>query len=450
MKTKNLIFNIIMVAAIIAIVISGVLFVYSLKSGKPLMSFAEISDADSFGTITTTKGIVQIERKGIGYTLKPSTVIVKDDKLKTLNKSSIEMLISNNSKVMIDENSQLLSAASKDKKHYFLKSGNFFIQVNSDEKVLFTYENGTLTAADGVFTFTVHDGVPSVNAYYGTAEVTYKDSNKINLTQGNTAFIGSNGLISTSKFSADSMKDFDIKQAQKISDKPLCFTSAEFEKVLNNRADLVKKAMKAKEKRKNELLAQGKKEVVIGVNRKTAQPSINEEKPASSSEETMVEFNHSTSSETISSIESIRDIEPIESIDAIDNTSVMSATIEINCHTLLSNMDELTPGKEGYVPDDGVILNAVTVEFTKDETVFDVLKRVCDASGIQLEYSWFPIYNSHYIEGINHLYEFDGGDGSGWVYTVNGWRPNYGVSVYKLEDGDFISFDYTCDLGNDV
>ena len=71
-------------------------------------------------------------------------------------------------------------------------------------------------------------------------------------------------------------------------------------------------------------------------------------------------------------------------------------------------------------------------------------------AGIQLEYAWTPMYDSYYIEGINHLYEFDCGSGSGWMYKVNGWFPNYGCSSYHLEDGDSIVWIYTCQLGDDI
>ena len=113
-------------------------------------------------------------------------------------------------------------------------------------------------------------------------------------------------------------------------------------------------------------------------------------------------------------------------------------------------MDNLTAGKEAYVPSNGVILDTSTVEFTEGETVFDVLKRVCEYTGIQLEYSWTPMYDSYYIEGINNLYEFDCGNESGWMYKVNGWFPNYGCSQYALQDGDTVTWVYTCELGRDV
>ena len=82
------------------------------------------------------------------------------------------------------------------------------------------------------------------------------------------------------------------------------------------------------------------------------------------------------------------------------------------------------------MPANGVILDTSTVEFTEGETVFEVLQRVCEYAGIQLEYSWTPMYDSYYIQGINNLYEFDCGAQSGWMYKVNGWFPNYGCSKY--------------------
>ena len=125
--------------------------------------------------------------------------------------------------------------------------------------------------------------------------------------------------------------------------------------------------------------------------------------------------------------------------------------ISIVCDTILDNMEELTPGKVEFVPADGVILPMVEVVYNEGETVFEVLKRVCEKTNIQLEYSWTPLYDSYYIEGIHNLYEFDCGEQSGWMYKVNEWFPNYGCSGYEVSDGDVIVWCYTCKgLGMDV
>ena len=103
------------------------------------------------------------------------------------------------------------------------------------------------------------------------------------------------------------------------------------------------------------------------------------------------------------------------------------------------------PSKQGYVPSDGTILASTSVQAKPGATVFDVLTETCRNNNIQIEYSYYSGFQSYYIEGINHLYEFDGGQVSGWLYKVNGVFPNYGCSAYTLQDGDSISLLYTCD-----
>lgn len=142
---------------------------------------------------------------------------------------------------------------------------------------------------------------------------------------------------------------------------------------------------------------------------------------------------------------------PVEWQDVqVNPNKQLSCTILIDCSTILNNMGNLTPGKEGLVPSNGVIMAKKTVKFYEGESVSDVLKRETKNNRIHMEFSTSPVYNSDYIEGINNLYEFDCGNLSGWMYNVNGWYPNYGASRYMLKDGDAIEWRYTCDLGRDL
>ena len=126
-------------------------------------------------------------------------------------------------------------------------------------------------------------------------------------------------------------------------------------------------------------------------------------------------------------------------------------TVTIRCDTVFQNEAQLDMAKAPYLPEDGIVLPKTTVEFATGETVFDVLRRVCEAAGLQIEYSWTPLYDSYYVEGINHLYEFDCGFESGWMYKVDGEFPNYGCSSYELQGGEEIVWSYTCvGLGTDV
>ena len=128
-----------------------------------------------------------------------------------------------------------------------------------------------------------------------------------------------------------------------------------------------------------------------------------------------------------------------------------TCTIAIVCPTIFDNLNSLNAEKAPFIPKDGTILPSTKVTFTEGETVFDVLRRVCDAAQLQIEYSYTPLYESYYVEGINHLYEFDCGPESGWMFKVNEWFPNYGCSAYTLKDGDDIVWCYTCTgLGADV
>ena len=142
--------------------------------------------------------------------------------------------------------------------------------------------------------------------------------------------------------------------------------------------------------------------------------------------------------------------QPVEPQDVTVGDAVYTCTFSISCATILDNIKDLDPEKVELVPEDGWLMEPEAVTFQEGESVFDVLLRGCREQTIHMEYENTPIYNSAYIEGIGNLYEFDCGELSGWMYSVNGWFPNYGCSRYQLRDGDVVEWVYTCDLGMDV
>ncbi len=130
-----------------------------------------------------------------------------------------------------------------------------------------------------------------------------------------------------------------------------------------------------------------------------------------------------------------------------------TVTLSITCTTVLDNWDTLDDAlKDGYIPEDGVILEETSFPLYEGDTVFNILLRAVQQEGIQMEYQGMDAnaFGTVYIEGINYLYEFSCGPLSGWMYTVNGETPDYGCSVYEPEDGDVIEWLYTCDMGNDI
>lgn len=142
--------------------------------------------------------------------------------------------------------------------------------------------------------------------------------------------------------------------------------------------------------------------------------------------------------------------QPVEPQEASIGDAEYTCTISISCAEILEAPERCDPEKLELVPENGWLLEPTQVRFRQGQSVFDVLKSVCQEKKLHLEFMNTPLYNSAYIEGIGNLYEFDCGELSGWMYAVNDWFPNYGCSRYQLQDGDEIRWVYTCDLGTDV
>lgn len=136
--------------------------------------------------------------------------------------------------------------------------------------------------------------------------------------------------------------------------------------------------------------------------------------------------------------------------------------VTIDCKNIKNNLSSLKKGKKAFVPQSGYILKDARVPFEEGESAFDALKRACKENvctdnceyckkgGIQLEFSFTPVYKSYYVEGIHQLYEKDCGSFSGWMFSVNGKFSDASSSEYLLKAGDKITFAYTASMGDDL
>lgn len=125
------------------------------------------------------------------------------------------------------------------------------------------------------------------------------------------------------------------------------------------------------------------------------------------------------------------------------NGERLTCSVEIRCDTVLAQNRK--PPVD--VPKDGIILAPTPVKFTQGESAYDVLRRVCKAAGIEIDYNYTVMFGGYYIIGIDGIYENNYGNNSGWLFQVNGWFPNYGSGKYEVEDGDVIVWHYSCDGG---
>ena len=113
----------------------------------------------------------------------------------------------------------------------------------------------------------------------------------------------------------------------------------------------------------------------------------------------------------------------------------------IECRLILDRRDLWRDGLEEVVPEDGVFFSD-KISYKKGQSVYTVLKKICDKNDILLDADYTPLYDTYYVRGIGNLYEFDCGSESGWKYSVNGVLPGVGSSLYEINDNDEIVFFY--------
>lgn len=96
-----------------------------------------------------------------------------------------------------------------------------------------------------------------------------------------------------------------------------------------------------------------------------------------------------------------------------------------------------------------VPLTPVKMEFKEGDTVLDALIQIAKKHKIQMDYRGGK-GASAYVEGIANVYEFDRGQGSGWMYRINGVFPDRGAGTVPLMADDRVEWLYTTSLGEDL
>lgn len=392
-------------------------------------------------TLTELRGVVTMKRDGVAYPVEPNTILRRGDVLVTSPRATACIQIGG-SFLALNEKSELrVEAPAQTEAALTLVMGEAFCQAAAEHPIALTLGEGQPLALREATAFaSVRSGARSLSMYAG--EVVWGE------TEAGTGQMLSWTVdaLSVEETSLQALNDFAITWMRRAGETmELCYTSQDLDRLEADRAA----AMQAQ-------LQQALNPTVPETDPTAPTQSAGLEQTQPVTEPSIAAQEPTTPPSTEPNVTDppatdppITEPDPTEPPPETDPPRTCS--IAIYCDTILNNWDSLEPEKAGYVPSDGVLLYPLTVEFEDGETVFDILNRVCASAGIQLEYSWTPMYNSYYVEGIGNLYEFDCGDNSGWMYRVNGWFPNYGCSSYTLSDGDVIVWCYTCNgLGADV
>ena len=426
MKKKKKIANIIMIAVIAAIVAVGVLSV-----GRYRGRIGHNRETQVTACAARDKGVIDLTRSGIAAHLEDTAALRDGDKLSSHKGAQVSVSFGDSYLVLGENASLVVDQASAPHFAVTVLSGEVFLCAK--EAVSARFDEQTVNITNSTVVLSVRTGSESIGVLAGEVTVGEKT-----LSGGQFAAFTADGGPTYTILSAASLSDFLLRCAQD-STATLCFTAAELSQVLTDR-----RSQTANPSENTDTSTSAP-----GTSAADASPGKNDSADTSETPDDDKQGGSSTSSGSSSTKPDKKPDD--DSPNKEESVTSHTCTIEIRCDTILDNMDELATGKDSYVPADGTILAATTVSFTDGETVFDVLKRACEQNGIQLEYSYTPLYESYYVEGIHHLYEFDCGSESGWMYKVNGWFPNYGCSAYTLSQGDSIVWCYTCHgLGADV
>ena len=426
MKKKKKIANIIMIAVIAAVVAVGVLLV-----GRYHGRFGHNGETQVTACAERGKGVIDLTRSGIATYLEDTAALRDGDKLSSRKGAQVSVSFGDSYLILGESASLVVDQASAPDFAVTVLSGEVFLCARDAVSVRLGEQ--TVNVTNSTVVLSVRTGSESIGVLAGEVTVGEKT-----LSGGQAAAFTASGGPTYTALSAASLSDFLLRCAQD-SPAALCFTAAELSQVP---ADRRSQTANPSENTDTSTSAPG-------TSAAAASPGKNDSADTSATPDDDKQIGSSASSG--SSLTKPDKNPDDDSPNKEESVTSHTCTIEIRCDTILDNMDELATGKDSYVPADGTILAAVTVSFTDGETVFDVLKRACEQNGIQLEYSYTPLYESYYVEGIHHLYEFDCGSESGWMFKVNGWFPNYGCSAYTLSQGDSIVWCYTCHgLGADV
>ncbi|MBR6702651.1 MAG: DUF4430 domain-containing protein, partial [Clostridia bacterium] len=150
-----------------------------------------------------------------------------------------------------------------------------------------------------------------------------------------------------------------------------------------------------------------------------------------------------TAGTVFADIQSADDYYRAEDASSPDTVTV---TMSISCDTVKGR------GDKNITPPDGIILPETEFVLDSGSTVYDCLIKAAKQYKIRIEDNTQALGNHSvaYIAGINYLYEFDYGELSGWMFSVNGEFADRGCGEYTLSDSDEIKWEYTCNMGDDL
>ena len=386
---KNKIANVVMVAVIILIAAAGI-----FSAGHIRGRFDKPDEGAAL--LTDFRGIITLQRDGVAYTVSEDTLLREGDKITCSPDATVKISLNGNYAVLgQNAGAEIINPASDG---FILKVNTGEAFVNTDGSVLLEFAGRQAEISNAVVSLSVRKGAQSISVYSGSVG----EANAGQMLE----WVGDGKAVRA--FSVRSLNDFNISQIRKANKtKALVFSDNELDELENERFEQMNGSSESTEVcstakaptsayTENTTAAEKptKKEAAASTTEKkeptaTARPS--EPEPRTKAEKTTKPVTTKKAEATKAATTKPVTTKKAEATKAAtkpvttEAKEKLTCTITIRCDTILDNTENLDPAKAPYVPDNGVILREVTVEFEEGETVFDVLNRACKQYNIPIE-----------------------------------------------------------------
>ncbi len=366
-KRKKTLFNVIMVVLILIIAGCGIMAVGNLKGwfGK---------DENSVLVSQNVKGVANIQRSGVGYGLEKNVSLRDGDILETKNGTTVDLSAGEENILSLNANTELEAVSvKKGDVQVSLDQGELFTDLASgNEKILFTFGKNSFTTGSGVFAISQQTGSASLDVFKDEIDLSAADGSSYTVKAGESVQItgdeNDKWTVSTGKIAATSLNEYMIGKLTGCKDKDaLCFTTDELQKVLDDRAAEKKAALEKSlsssskipktedsSRKKGSSTAKAAATVTPAAEDNATVTTSGGEGSADQDGDFDAEDGSTedgSAGDTSNNNDASGNDDNTDGDNAEDDTSdSKTCNITILCDTILNNMDNLTAGKEAYVP----------------------------------------------------------------------------------------------------
>lgn len=118
----------------------------------------------------------------------------------------------------------------------------------------------------------------------------------------------------------------------------------------------------------------------------------------------------------------------------------ITCAVAVSCQSVWEHTDLVEQATLDLLPEDGWMLRETRLTVPEGTTVLETLQWAAREAGLTVITSGSPAF----VESIGGLATGDGGDVSGWTYTVNGETIMESAAVQTVSQDDQVVWSFVC------